>query len=50
MSRPFFAEVKVQDAITSRPRAGRAERSLSQLRRGEDNPVQTSIPCIMLLH
>jgi len=49
MSRPFFAEVKVQDATTSRRRVGRAERSLSELRRGEDNPVQTSTPCITLL-
>ena len=32
MSRPFFAEVKVKDVITSRPRVGRAEQSLSKLR------------------
>jgi len=49
MSRPFFAEIKVEDATTSRHRVVRAERSLSELRRGEDNPVQTSTPCITLL-
>ena len=40
MSRPFFAEVKVEDATPSRRRVGRAERSLSELRRGEANPVE----------
>jgi len=40
MSKPFFPKVKVQNATTSRNRVGRAERSLSELRRGEANPVE----------
>ena len=37
MSRPFFAEVKVQNATTSKRRVSRAESRLSKLRQGEDN-------------